>query len=56
MERHQEADQWPLDALYGTALVVRIMHDMDEQTDERGEVLLSDLVCAAWPSPATRDQ
>ena len=56
MEHDQEADTWPLDALYGTALVVRIMRDMDEDNHGRCEVLLSDLVCAAWPSPATRDQ
>ena len=41
MEHDQEADTWPLDALYGTALVVRIMRDMDEDNHERGEVLLS---------------
>jgi hypothetical protein len=56
MEHDQEADTWPLDALYGTALVARIVRDMDEDNHERGEVLLSDLLCAAWPSPATRDQ
>jgi hypothetical protein len=56
MEHDQEADTWPLDAVYGTALVARIMLHMDEDSDERREVLLSDLLCAAWPSPATRDQ
>jgi hypothetical protein len=56
MEHDQEADTWPLHALYGTALVARIVRAVDEDNHERGEVLLSDLLCAAWPSPATRDQ
>jgi hypothetical protein len=57
MERHQgPADRWPLDAADAVELVARITREMDEGGNERSDVLLADLVCAAWPSGTAQNQ
>jgi len=45
-----ESDSEPLDALAAAALVVRVVHDIDHSSEEEFVVLLSDLLCAAWPT------
>jgi hypothetical protein len=57
MERQQgPADSWPLDAADAAELVARILREMEEGGDEHRDVLLTDLVCAAWPSRPAQDQ
>jgi hypothetical protein len=57
LERQQgPADGWPLDAADAVELVARIRCEIDEGGSERRDVLLSDLLCAAWPSQPAQDQ
>jgi hypothetical protein len=51
-----ESDSWPLDAVSAAALVARVIRDIDQSSDEHRNVLLSDLLCAAWPSCWAQDQ
>ena len=56
MERQQgPGDSWPTDAASAVALVARIKSDIEEGSDESREILLSDLLCAAWPSGPAQD-
>ena len=47
---------WPLDAVSAAALVVRVVEDVEHRSEEESDVLLSDLLCAAWPSCWAQDQ
>lgn len=49
-------DSWPLEARYALALVARVTREVDEACDERRNLLLDDLMCAAWPTAAAQDQ
>ena len=51
-----EYEGWPLDAASATALVARVIHDIDHSGEEERDILLSDLLCAAWPSPCSQGQ
>jgi len=51
-----EPDRWPLDAASAAALVVRAVDDIDRRREEETDVLLSDLLCAAWPTCWAQDQ
>ena len=51
-----EFDAEPLDAASAAALVARVMQDLDGRDDQEGDLLLSDLLCAAWPSRRCQDQ
>jgi hypothetical protein len=42
-----ESNRWPLDPAPAAELVVRVIADLDA-SDEQRDVLLSDLLCAAW--------
>ncbi|HEY4428247.1 MAG TPA: hypothetical protein VGN08_08605 [Solirubrobacteraceae bacterium] len=46
----------PLDAASAAALVVRAVDDIDARRQEETDVLLSDFLCAAWPTPWAQDQ
>lgn len=37
-------------------LVERVMHDVDSRSVTEIEVLLTDLLCAAWPTPVAQCQ
>ncbi len=50
-----EPDSWPLD-LDTTALVLRVIDDIDESDDELRDALLSDFLCAAWGSVRAQNQ
>lgn len=56
MARRDDPDTWPLDAHSAVALISRITRDVDETSDERRDLLLEDLLCAAWPSSTAQDQ
>jgi hypothetical protein len=49
-------DAEPLDAASAAALVARVKQDLDHRDERGGDVLLSDLLCAAWPSRRCQDQ
>jgi hypothetical protein len=51
-----ESDDWPLDAVSPIALVTRVIYDIDTSSEERRDVLLSDLLCAAWGSLWAQNQ
>ena len=51
-----ESERWPLDAASAAALVVRVVDDIDGRRDEETDALLSDLLCAAWPTCWAQDQ
>ena len=46
----------PLDPIYAAQLVTRVILDIDASDDEYREMLLSDLLCAAWPSVLAQSQ
>lgn len=49
-------DSWPLDAVSATALVARVIRDVDESTEEDSVALLSDLLYSAWGTRLAQDQ
>ena len=51
-----ESDDWPLDAVSAMALVARVVHDIDTSSEEHRDVLLSDLLRAAWGSLWAQNQ
>jgi len=51
-----EPDGPPTDANVVAALVRSVVYDIDHRSDEEHELLLADLLCAAWPSPLGQDQ
>jgi hypothetical protein len=55
MKRRQQgpADRGPADPVFTVALAIR---EIDWSDTESREVLLADLLCAAWPSSAAQDQ
>jgi hypothetical protein len=57
MERQQgSAESWPLGEERATALIARVTREIEVSSDEHRELLLCDLVCAAWPSRRAQDQ
>ena len=54
--RDGPAESWPLDVHSAQALIGRIARDIDDASDERRDLLLNDLMCAAWPSFTAQDQ
>jgi hypothetical protein len=55
-QRDDPTNSWPLDAGYALALVARVMRDVEDASDERRDLLLDDLMCAAWPTSTAQDQ
>ncbi len=51
-----DTDSWPLDARPALALVARVTRQVDEACNDRGDLLLEDLMCAAWPTALAQDQ
>ncbi|HMD52245.1 MAG TPA: hypothetical protein VKG62_05965 [Solirubrobacteraceae bacterium] len=49
-------EERPVDSASAAELVARVIGDIDRSTDEHRDLLLSDLLCAAWPSPPAQDQ
>jgi hypothetical protein len=50
------SEGWPSDAASSASLVVRAVDDIDHRREEEANVLLSDLLCAAWPTCRAQDQ
>ena len=51
-----EPDIWPLDPFSTAALVMRVIDDIDESTEDEQVALLSDLMSAAWGSIWAQNQ
>jgi hypothetical protein len=51
-----EPNSWPLDPIATAALVIRAIDDIDASTEEQRDILLSDLLCAAWGSIWAQNQ
>jgi hypothetical protein len=51
-----ESEDWPLDARPSTELVARVVRDLDRRSELDRDILLSDLLCAAWPTGPCQDQ
>jgi hypothetical protein len=45
-----DPNSWPLDPIATAALVVRTIDEIDASSEEQRDLLLSDLLCAAWGS------
>jgi hypothetical protein len=46
----------PIDARRSPGLVRRVLASIDDMSREGADVLLSDLLCAAWPTPRAQAQ
>jgi hypothetical protein len=51
-----ERDGLPRDPIDAAALVVRVVHQIDQRSHEQSETLLCDLLCAAWGSVTAQNQ
>lgn len=51
-----EPDHQPLDPILAAALVMRVIDDIDESTQDEREALLSALLCAAWGNISSLSQ
>jgi hypothetical protein len=51
-----EFDSGPVDAIPDAALVARVAGDIDQCDREQRDALLSDLLCAAWPTLTAQSQ
>jgi hypothetical protein len=51
-----ESNNWPLDEISAAELVVRVVDSIDASDDEHRDVLLSDLLSAAWGSVLAQNQ
>ena len=49
-------EPWPTDPAWATARLTPVIGDIDQRTSEEQEVLLADLLSAAWPTVWTQDQ
>jgi hypothetical protein len=49
------ANTWPLDSDSASALVARMLADIDGSNQERCDALLADMLCAAWPTRVAQD-
>ena len=45
-----ESDSGPVDAIPDATLVARVAGDIDHSDKDQRDALLSDLLCAAWPT------
>jgi hypothetical protein len=46
----------PLDPASAAELVVRVVCELDQRREAQSNALLSDLLCAAWPTRWAQDQ
>jgi len=51
-----EPEIWPLDSRAAATLVVRVIDDIDASSEECRDLLLADLLCAAWGSIRAQNQ
>ena len=51
-----EFDSGPVDAVPDATLVARVAGDSDHSDKDQRDALLSDLLCAAWPTLTAQSQ
>jgi hypothetical protein len=51
-----EPDSGPVDAVPDVTLVARVAGDIDHSDKDQRDALLSDLLCAAWPTLTAQSQ
>ena len=51
-----ESDSGPVDAVPDATLVARVAGDIDHSDKDQRDALLSDLLCAAWPTLTAQSQ
>jgi len=51
-----EPESWPLEPASAAVLVMRVIDDIDASDEEQRDILLSDLLCAAWGSIWAQNQ
>ena len=51
-----ECDSGPVDATPDAAVVARVAGDIDHSDKDQRDALLSDLLCAAWPTLTAQSQ
>jgi hypothetical protein len=51
-----EQQSWPLDPMSAAALVLRVVDDIDDSSEDERDALLSDLLCAAWGNVWAQNQ
>jgi hypothetical protein len=51
-----DPDGPPLDAVSAAALVARVVSELLRSSEEDQVILLSNLLCAAWPTRRAQDQ
>jgi hypothetical protein len=49
-------DGWLLDTGAARELIARSVENLDDSADEHRDLLLADLLCAAWPTARAQDQ
>jgi hypothetical protein len=54
--REGAADGGPLDMRSAEELITRVRREIDNSSDERRDLLLHDLMCAAWPTFIAQEQ
>ncbi|HXW58036.1 MAG TPA: hypothetical protein VEJ23_01025 [Solirubrobacteraceae bacterium] len=52
----EQNNDCPLDPAAAAALVIRAVEDIDSSTEEKRDLLLCDLLCAAWGSIYAQNQ
>ena len=45
----------PLDPVLAATLVIQVIDDIDERSPKERDALLTDLMCAAWPTQLAQD-
>jgi hypothetical protein len=51
-----ESSEWPLDQLSRAAAVVRVIDDINASNEEQRDMLLCELLCAAWGDILAQNQ
>jgi hypothetical protein len=55
-EHSEGSARWWRDRTFTPALVARVVHDIDNGSQAQRDILLADLLCAAWPTPLSQMQ
>jgi hypothetical protein len=56
MGNRGESETGPFDVATAAALVARVVRDIDASGAAQSDVLLTDLLCAAWPTERAQSQ
>jgi hypothetical protein len=51
-----ESGSWPLDPVSAAALLVRVIDEIDDRSEEETDAMLGAMLCAAWGSILAQNQ